>query len=531
MRAALYARYSTDQQNPRSIGDQVHAGHRYAEKIGATVVRTFDDAAISAAAMSNRPGMTALMQAAANGEFDVVIAEELSRLTRDGGHSWDIFYDLSALGVEINTIAEGRVDELAIGLKGTMNALERKATGARVRRGLSGVARDGRAPGGISYGYRVKKEYDAKGEPIRGLREIDPEQAGIVRRIFAEFNAGSTAHQIARRLNAERIPGPKGGHWTADSIAGAPSRPSGTLQNHLYKGEIVWGRKTWSKDRRSGKYRSRAGDKADVVRQPAPDLAIVDTEAWDAAQRRLAEIRAAVALAANPSAANAPKRLLSGLVKCGSCGATMKTVGADHRYRCTTRKNGGPTACPNSRGALADRLETEVLDELRRDLLHPEVIEAVIQEYRTAQAKKAKIGQSRRQVVERELGEVKRRAERLLNMPPELLSGPSVAGKLKELDTRRIALEAELAMELTKARVVPLHPNAAGLYRTLVEDLRRQLRGGGTAERDAARVALRKVVRAVVIHPEEGAGKYRVQIDGDLTGLIPMIAARRKAGG
>jgi hypothetical protein len=39
----------------------------------------------------------------------------------------------------------------------------------------------GKAGGGLCYGYRVMKKLDSEGEPIRGDREIVPEEATIVR--------------------------------------------------------------------------------------------------------------------------------------------------------------------------------------------------------------------------------------------------------------------------------------------------------------------------------------------------------------
>ena len=69
MRAALYARFSTDQQSAASIPDQLRACRRHAAGLGAEVVEAFKDAAISGAAIGNRPGMLALLQGAKAGRF------------------------------------------------------------------------------------------------------------------------------------------------------------------------------------------------------------------------------------------------------------------------------------------------------------------------------------------------------------------------------------------------------------------------------------------------------------------------------
>ncbi len=45
---------------------------------------------------------------------------------------------------------------------------------------MKSAVRKGKAAGGLSYGYRVAQQYDAKGDRIPGLREINPEQAAII---------------------------------------------------------------------------------------------------------------------------------------------------------------------------------------------------------------------------------------------------------------------------------------------------------------------------------------------------------------
>jgi site-specific DNA recombinase len=49
MRAAIYARFSSDLQDLRSIADQVDLAQRYAEARNLNVIGIYDDAAISGA--------------------------------------------------------------------------------------------------------------------------------------------------------------------------------------------------------------------------------------------------------------------------------------------------------------------------------------------------------------------------------------------------------------------------------------------------------------------------------------------------
>jgi len=544
MRAALYARFSSDLQSTASIADQLHACRRHAERIGATVSAEFTDAAISGASAANRPGLQALLAAAAAGTIDVVIAEALDRLTRSGGDAWDIFEDLRAAGVRIHTPAEGEVEELAIGLKGTMNALFLRELARKTRRGLDGVARDGRHAGGRTYGYRIRRELDGRGDLVRGLREIEPLEAEHVVEIFTRYAGGESPRAIAAALNLAGVPGPSGGMWNASTINGNAKRGNGVLHNELYRGVVVWGRHAWMKDRKTGKRRARAGDAETIVRQDVPALRIVDEALWAAVQARYALAQRQVAEGGRPGAAARPRGLLSGLVRCGECGGPMTLAGPDRRFLCSTRRERGPAGCANGRGAKSVDVEARVLEAIQRDLLHPEVIELAMREYHAAKAETQKAARGKRTAWERELGEVKRRADRLVDQVADgVLSGASVRDRLGTLEARRAELEQLLASADDAGDVVTLHPGAPARWRKLVEDLQAHLVAeDGAAERQAAREAFRALVRGVHVIPLEARGAYRLEIQTDLAPVLqnaksplagadaPNIAVRTKMG-
>ncbi len=69
----------------------------------------------------------------------------------------------------------------------------------------------GKAAGGIAYGYRMKFEHDDKFNRIAGLREIDEEQAQIVRWIFEQYALGRSPQEMAIELNNRdlSVPGPR----------------------------------------------------------------------------------------------------------------------------------------------------------------------------------------------------------------------------------------------------------------------------------------------------------------------------------
>lgn len=84
MRAAIYARYSTDKQSESSIDDQVRLCRMRLDFEGWALVNVYKDEGISGSTPVARRagGLTLLSDAMAN-SFDVLAIEGLDRLSRD----------------------------------------------------------------------------------------------------------------------------------------------------------------------------------------------------------------------------------------------------------------------------------------------------------------------------------------------------------------------------------------------------------------------------------------------------------------
>ena len=257
MRAAIYARYSSDNQRDASIDDQVRQCRKRIESDGWRLTEVYSDHAISGAS-TLRPGYQKMLTDARNGGFDVLIAEAMDRLSRDQEDIAGLYKQLSFADIQIITLSEGEVNELHVGLKGTMNALFLKDLAQKTRRGLEGRVRQGKSGGGNAYGYDVVKKMDAAGEPIRGERRINEAEAAIIVRIFDEFIQGRSPKKIAHALNHEGVPGPTGNTWGPSTIHGNWRRGTGILNNELYIGRLVWNRQRFIKDPDTGRRRGRA---------------------------------------------------------------------------------------------------------------------------------------------------------------------------------------------------------------------------------------------------------------------------------
>ena len=135
MRVVTYAKYSSDQQRDASIEDQVRLCRKRIDAEGWICGEVYTDRGLSGASPL-RPGYQMLLADARTGAFDIVMAETLDRLSRDQEDVAALYKRLSFPGIRLITAAEGEINELHVGLKGTMNALFLKDLAQKTRRGL-----------------------------------------------------------------------------------------------------------------------------------------------------------------------------------------------------------------------------------------------------------------------------------------------------------------------------------------------------------------------------------------------------------
>jgi site-specific DNA recombinase len=250
-------------------------------------------------------------------------------------------------------------------------------------------------------------------KPRRGGRAINEEQAVVVRRIFSEYVTGRRPREIVAALNRDRIAPPRGGReWRASALIGNAQRGAGILNNELYVGRLVWNKVRMIKNPDSGRRVSRPNPKTEWQTVAVPDLRIVSDDVFTAAAMIRSE-RGTL----KPQYGRGPKRLLSGLLLCGCCGAGMALKdAASSKYRrvqCSRMKEAG--TCDNRHAYAIASIEQRVLDNLARHLRDPRAIERFLLTYRAERKRLAATEAGRRAQAEKRLGEVKREIERSLN--------------------------------------------------------------------------------------------------------------------
>ncbi|MGA0544386.1 recombinase family protein [Brevundimonas sp. VNH65] len=109
LRCALYVRCaSPSEAAPHPLADQCDACEAYAVRQGWKTIAVYKDHAVSGLKTS-RPSLDALLAQARRGAFDVLLVEDLSRLSRNVTHLYALLTELKGLGVAVHTVA-GPVD-------------------------------------------------------------------------------------------------------------------------------------------------------------------------------------------------------------------------------------------------------------------------------------------------------------------------------------------------------------------------------------------------------------------------------------
>ncbi len=534
IRCAIYARYSSDNQREASIEDQVRVCQVRAAREGWEVIQVYADYAISGAS-AGRPQFQQLVADARAGRFQVILAESLDRLSRDLEHVAGFHKQMNFAGVRVVTLAEGDISELHIGLKGTMSALFLKDLAQKTHRGVEGVVRSGRSGGGLSYGYRILRGLRPDGTPITGELEIDEAQAALLRRIFAAYASGQSPRSIAKALNAEGVPGPRDGQWTASLLLGSVARETGLLRNRLFVGERVWNRQQWMKDPSTGRRIARPNPRDQWVTSQVPALAIIDPDVWAATQARLVASSLNTREEAEPDdlAAPAPNRgarlaaarrppwLLSGLVRCGLCQGPLTVMGSGGRLGCANHVERG--TCENKRSVLRDRLVARVMVGLKQRLLAPELVEQFVRDYVTEVNAANRERGARQAGLQAEANKLARQLRTLLDLIKDGHGGPAMVKELNEVDRRQGIIAAEIAAAGMPEPVPALHPNLPELYRRRVEVLEAALRDPATAA--AAAEALRGLIEAIEVFPGAKRGEISVVLRGDLAAFLHLGTA------
>lgn len=328
--ALIYTRVSDDKTGEhRSVSEQEKACRDTCTRHGWTVTEVLSDNSIGASrhSIGQRTGWGQVLDRIKRGDIDVLVVWEFSRTGRDLGAWVELRNALEDTetklceGDKISDLSDS-ADRLTLGVKSVIAESAADETSARVRRSMKANAVAGRPHGPLLYGYRRIRD-DRTGRTVNQVPDKD--QAAVVRRIFAEYNAGSSRTDIANGLNADRIETGSGGEWEA-------RRVGDLTKNVAY----------------AGRRAHRGADVGQAIWDPLVDMATYLT----ASRRR-------ETAGANSTRATTTALLLSGVIRCGVCGSKMysgRRLASGHAYVCSA-----PTRCVQRVGVPCDELVTAAL--------------------------------------------------------------------------------------------------------------------------------------------------------------------------
>jgi hypothetical protein len=276
------------------------------------------------------------------------------------------------------------------------------------------------------------------------------------------------------------------------------------------------------RDPETGKRVSRPNEVSEHREADAPHLALISQETFDQA---IAIVEGRAKKAQGGQYTRRPKRLLSGLLRCGHCGGGMSVhdhSGGSIRIRCSRSTESG--VCENHRRYRLDKIEKAVIRGLKAQLDKPDLLAALVRAIADERRAESAKNTRDRSGLERKLNELNGQLERLMQaMTRGVLPIGAVEAQYAPIEAERNKIAAKLAA-VEPSSVVQLHPKAADQYRLTVESLAKHL--DGLDERhDAETIAtFRELVDSVVVI-DTADGGYDAHVIGHLEALIGKDAA------
>ena len=141
MRVIIYARYSSDKQRETSLEDQIRNCERYAKKQEWSIVERLRDQALSGA-KHDRPQYQRLIELAKAKAFDILLIDDLSRLSRDQIEIEKLRRTFEYLGIRLIGVSDGidtatKGHRLQTGVRGLIDEMYLEDLRAKTHRGLS----------------------------------------------------------------------------------------------------------------------------------------------------------------------------------------------------------------------------------------------------------------------------------------------------------------------------------------------------------------------------------------------------------
>jgi DNA invertase Pin-like site-specific DNA recombinase len=482
-RAAVYARYSSDMQSADSADDQISriqyrlkngqirslkSDGRPVELVPSWILK--DEA--QSGRLAGRDNYERILEGIREKAFELLIVDDLSRLTRSLGNLLGLYDMLKWYEVELVSICDGISSEdpsakTFFTVKGMVNDFSNDIHAERVIRGMEMRALQGLSCGDHPYGYdsAPTKFENAKGRPFPSHYKItiNEQEAQIVRRIFTMYDTGIGFTRIAKNLNKDNIPSPGAQYAKPGAVPKwSPRSAQHILQNEKYIGLWRW-KKTKvgvhpetrlraAKDRPATDWVTHLAGKD--VRE---DLRIIDQDLWDRVQQRFEENKK---IPNNLKSKGRwtdrskilPEHAFSGILQCEACGSLFTIISGRRGgyYGCTSAHKTG--VCKNNQVIHKDRIETTLYDLVAEKLDQPEILKYAVEKYNRALQRKQSAAPERLKQIEDEMDRVESELTNLIRFVMSGTTSESVTSAIKDRESRKARLLTESRM-LQKSQI------------------------------------------------------------------------------
>lgn len=370
LKIASYARVSYDEDKERyeSIINQKNIIRDYAEEHFRNYeIIEFEDDNYSGYKF-DRPDFTRMKQQVLDGDIDIVIAKDLSRIGRHNAKTLLFIEEMEQLDVTVIAInddldtSQNNNNDI-VGIKTWYNELYVKDISRKIRSTVENKSKNGTWITNVPYGY-VMMDYQNR------EYKVDESAAEVVRDIYEMYVNGSGYKKIAKKLTEDKVPTPKarlkqlmeeqgktydgevGEEWNTVSV-------SHILENDFYIGTL-----------RTNKY-TRKGINGIDKKLPEEENyvfqdfhePILTPELFDKAQEtHKSRTNEKTHYRGKKKYAND----YTGLMRCGDCGAPMFSISNGKRkpaYYCGGYHNHGKAVC------TSHHILVSVLDNLVKEYI------------------------------------------------------------------------------------------------------------------------------------------------------------------
>lgn len=412
--AAIYARYSCEQQTEQSIEGQLRVCEEYAQRNNIIILNTYIDRAMTGT-NDNRPGFQQMLKDSNKKEWDYVLVYKLDRFSRNKYETAIHKKTLKDNGVKVLSAMENIPDTpegiILESLLEGMNQYYSAELSQKVCRGMKETRRKGYFQGGnLLYGYKLD-----------GRRIVINEQtAEVVRYIYEEYSKGEIVRNIISRLTEKGIYY-KGKPFVKQSVYNI-------LRNEKY----------------SGTYRH--GE--EVIDNMFPQ--IIPTDLFNSVREKVN---------ANKFGKKSLQvdYLLRQKLFCGHCGqpmngesGTTKTGAKLYYYKCNGRKK-RINNC-NKSTVRKDAIEQLVINTITEKLSNPQIINLIVTQLLQMQKQQAKETTIVSMLVKQQK-QIETALNNLVNAVERGIISTTTKNRLMELEQQQEQIEKQILIERSKQAV------------------------------------------------------------------------------